>query len=140
MQCSTHSLFMYSEEELAYKFNAAHPFNQYRLVLTVDLLKSIQALDKDLVVKPEAATETDLLRVHSRDYIEAVKSLSQAHPSTEARAKAAQFGLHTEDTPYFPGMHDAASLLSGGSLLAADAVMSGRTMHALHLGGGLHHA
>ena len=36
-------------------------------------------------------------------------------------------------------MHEAASLLVGGTLTAADYVMTGKARHALNLGGGLHH-
>jgi acetoin utilization protein AcuC len=54
--------------------------------------------------------------------------------------KAPQYGLDTEDTPHFAGMHEAASMVVGGTILAAELVMSGRRPHALHLGGGLHHA
>ena len=40
-QCS----FIFSEELLKYKFNSDHPFNQFRLKLTVDLLDRLNALD-----------------------------------------------------------------------------------------------
>ena len=69
---------------------------------------------------------------------------SLAHSSWTADAAlialAQQFGLHTDDTPYFAGMHQAASAIVSGSVAAADAVMSGRTNHAYHMAGGLHHA
>ncbi|MNS39240.1 Acetoin utilization protein AcuC [compost metagenome] len=37
-------------------------------------------------------------------------------------------------------MHEASSYIAGGTLTAVKAVMSGSATHALHLGGGLHHA
>ena len=40
-QCS----FIYSDELLNYKFNSHHPFNQFRLKLTVDLLNKLNALN-----------------------------------------------------------------------------------------------
>lgn len=49
------------------------------------------------------------------------------------------YGLGTEDTPIFPRMHEASALLVGGTLTAVDAVMTGQSLHALNLGGGLHH-
>lgn len=36
-------------------------------------------------------------------------------------------------------MHEASALLVGGTLTAVDAVMTGQSLHALNLGGGLHH-
>ena len=52
---------------------------------------------------------------------------------------AESYGLGTDDTPIFTNMHEASSLLVGGTLTAVDYVMSGKALHALHLGGGLHH-
>ena len=37
-------------------------------------------------------------------------------------------------------MHRITSQLVGGSITAAEQVMSGQARYALHLGGGLHHA
>src|SRR5690625_6933717 len=50
-----------------------------------------------------------------------------------------EYGLGTEETPMFTGMHEASSYLVGGTLTAVDAVLEGKANHALHLGGGLHH-
>jgi acetoin utilization protein AcuC len=52
----------------------------------------------------------------------------------------ANFGLGTEDTPVFEGIHEAASAVVGGTLAACREVWSGRTRHAVNLVGGLHHA
>ena len=68
-QCS----FIFSEELLNYKFNSNHPFNQFRLKLTVDLLQRINALDNKQVVPPRMATEEELSLVHDPSYIAAVK-------------------------------------------------------------------
>jgi acetoin utilization protein AcuC len=128
--------FIYSEELLNYKFNNHHPFNQFRLKLTVDLLKRINALDLEHIVPPRMATETELALIHDAGYIEAVKMAGWGQLPDE---KAESYGLGTEDTPIFPNMHEASSLLVGGTLRAVDLVMTGKAQHALHLGGGLHH-
>ncbi|WML47278.1 acetoin utilization protein AcuC [Neobacillus sp. PS3-34] len=130
------SVFIYSEELLKYKFNSHHPFNQFRLKLTLDLLKKMHAINDSLIVPPRMATEEELCMIHDPDYVNAVKlaGLNQLE-----KEKAENFGLGTEDTPVFPGMHEASALLVGGTLTAVDQVMSGQADHALHLGGGLHH-
>ncbi|TBL78294.1 acetoin utilization protein AcuC [Paenibacillus thalictri] len=133
-------LFIYDGQETTYKFNDDHPFNQKRLVMTVDLLQRVGALPESAVMAPVAAAETQLLRIHGDAYVQAVKALSSPSPDPLWIAQAGKFGLDTEDTPFFPNMHEATSLVVGGSIAAAEAVMSGRTDHALHLGGGLHHA
>jgi len=131
-QCS----FIFSEELLKYKFNDNHPFNQFRLQLTVDLLQHINALAPEQIVPPKMASEEELALVHDRSYIEAVK---KAGEGTLPKEIAENYGLGTEDTPVFPHMHEASSLLVGGTLMAVDQVMTGKALHALHLGGGLHH-
>ncbi|WP_240417445.1 acetoin utilization protein AcuC [Paenibacillus periandrae] len=134
------AFFIYDESETGYRFNEDHPFNQKRLKVTVDLLRSLDTLPDQAILSPTAALDEQLLAVHSADYINEVKLLSEAVPNPEAIHQASRYGLDTEDTPYFQGMHAVTSTVVGGSLLAVDTVMSGRSEHALHLGGGLHHA
>lgn len=128
--------FVFSEELLKYKFSSHHPFNQFRLKLTVDLLNKLHALNPEQVLPPRMATDEELALIHDHSYIEAVKKAGQGQLSKEI---AENYGLGTEDTPVFPNMHEASALLVGGTLTAVDEVMSGRALHALHLGGGLHH-
>ncbi|WP_251549629.1 acetoin utilization protein AcuC [Neobacillus muris] len=128
--------FIYSEEQLNYKFSGHHPFNQFRLKLTVDLLERLHALNPNHIIPPRMATEEELTLIHDPSYIEAVKKAGLGELSNEI---AENYGLGTEDTPVFAHMHEASSLLVGGTLTAVDEVMSGRVLHAVNLGGGLHH-
>jgi acetoin utilization protein AcuC len=135
-----HPVFIYDDHEIGYRFNDEHPFNQMRLTLTVDLLRELGALPDERVVSPTAAAEQLLLAVHSSYYVQAVKTLSGDVPQPDWPELAARHGLDTEDTPYFRRMHEITSTVVGGSVRAVDTVMSGQADHALHLGGGLHHA
>jgi len=128
--------FVFSDELLNYKFSNHHPFNQFRLKLTVDLLNKLNALAPEQIVPPKMASEEELALIHDRSYIEAVKKAGQGQLLNEI---AENYGLGTEDTPIFSNMHEASSLLVGGTLTAVDQVMTGKALHALHLGGGLHH-
>jgi acetoin utilization protein AcuC len=128
--------FVFSEELLNYKFSNNHPFNQFRLKLTVDLLHRLNALDNRQVVPPRIATDEELSLVHDPSYIDAVKMAGEGKLPLQV---AENYGLGTEDTPIFPNMHEASALLVGGALTAVDQVMTGQAVHALHLGGGLHH-
>lgn len=130
------SVFIYSDDFLKYKFSKDHPFNQFRLKLTVDLLKKSHALKEENILAPRMATEEELCLVHDPSYVQAVKKAGHGELPKEV---AENYGLGTEDTPIFPNMHEASSLLVGGTLTAVDEVMSGRSLHALSLGGGLHH-
>lgn len=133
---SDSSVFVYSDELLKYKFSNNHPFNQVRLKLTLDLLKKAKAIDDHHIVPPRHATDEELCLIHDSNYVKAVK-LAGLGKLSEAAAEG--YGLGTEDTPIFSGMHEASSLLVGGTLTAVDYVMNGKAQHALHLGGGLHH-
>lgn len=130
------SVFIYTEEYNKYHFRKDHPFNQARVISTYDLLKASGALADDQLKPPRLASIEELLLVHDKHYVEAVIAASEGKLSEE---KAIDFGLGTEDTPMFEGMHEAASLLVGGTLTAVEYVMEGKAKHALNLGGGLHH-
>ncbi|WP_153127187.1 acetoin utilization protein AcuC [Peribacillus tepidiphilus] len=130
------AVFVYSEEQLKYKFNNNHPFNQFRLKLTLDLLEKCGGIQKEDIIPPRMATDEELELIHDPSYIEAVKQAGNGNLSED---RASSYGLGTEDTPIFPGMHEASAMLVGGTLTAVDYVMSGKALHALNLGGGLHH-
>ena len=133
---SEESVFIFSPEQLKYKFSPNHPFNQARLKLTLDLLVKSNAIEKKQIVPPRAAAREELLLLHDSQYVDAVHMAGHGKLPDEL---AESYGLATEDVPIFPNMHEASSLLVGGSLTAVDYVMSGRAKHALNLGGGLHH-
>lgn len=126
-----------------YRFHEDHPFHPIRFELTKDLLVACGALQTDRIMYPllQQEAEQEVARIHRDDYIRAVAALSGQSPIQDDVRLAAQYGLGADgDTPYFPGIHEAATGIVAGSLAAAEAVMSGRVSHALHLAGGLHHA
>lgn len=135
--CSAQYLF--APGYLAYDFGPEHPLRPERGAALQDLLHRTRLLrgERLRVVEPAPATESELLLAHSEAYVETVHALSSGIPDPE-RAEAA--GLGEGDTPAFPGMHDAAALLVGGTLTAARTVMRGEADHAFNPGGGLHHA
>lgn len=127
---------IYSPEEERYLFHEQHPFTPLRYRATMDLLRATRLLDQEEVVPARPATWAELSLVHSPHYLEAVEAASRGLPLPDA----ATFGLGSEDNPIFPGMHEAAALVVGGTIVAAERVMRGQCQHALHLAGGLHHA
>ncbi|WP_096436160.1 acetoin utilization protein AcuC [Alteribacter populi] len=130
------AVFIYSPEQLSYRFNEGHPFNQKRLEVTNDLLHKIGALDKEDIRIPRMAKIEELLLIHDNEYVEAVKqaSIGKSQPSFTST-----YGIGSDDTPSFTGMHEAASWLVGGTLTAVDCIFEEGYQHALNLGGGLHH-
>ncbi|MBY0222313.1 acetoin utilization protein AcuC [Mammaliicoccus sciuri] len=128
--------FIFSPDQLNYEFSETHPFNQKRIILTKDLLEEIHAIQPDEIVVPRSATDEELLLAHDAKYIEIVKKASKGEVSENI---GSIYGIGTEDTPFFPNMHEASALLVGGTLTAIEEVMEGRSRFALNLGGGLHH-
>lgn len=128
--------FIYSEDLLNYHFHSDHPFNQTRVLLTKELLQATGTLHSDDIVAPRIATDDELALFHDTDYIQAVK---KAGHGKLTEAEQMEYGIGTEDTPVFAGMHEASATLVGGTLTAVDQVLEGHVKHALNLGGGLHH-
>jgi acetoin utilization protein AcuC len=126
-----------------YRFSDDHPFHPVRLELTEDLLRNCDALDNAHIAPSFSSEEAERIirEIHRKDYIDRVVELSGDDPTPQAISEADRFGLEADgDTPFFLGIHEAAVAISAGSMAAADAVMSGKADHALHLAGGLHHA
>ncbi|MBK3496046.1 acetoin utilization protein AcuC [Viridibacillus sp. YIM B01967] len=130
------AVFVYSDNQLGYKFSDTHPFNQKRLTLTVDLLNELGALNKDDIVEPRIATDEEILLGHDAKYVDIIKKAGHGELSNE---QGEPYGIGTEDTPIFPFMHEASAHIVGGTLTACDYVMQDKVKHAANLGGGLHH-
>jgi acetoin utilization protein AcuC len=86
------------------------------------------------MISPEPATDGVLETVHDPEYVEAVRRAGRE------LAPDLRFGLGTTDDPVFPGMHEAAALVVGATMAAAQAVWSGDARHAVNVAGGHHHA
>src|SRR5215471_5892537 len=122
---------------MAYRLSEDHPLQPLRVKLTVDLIREL-GLDAGVdVVAPRQATDQEIGLCHSARYIELVRRLSEG-ASVDREAVGAGFG--SPDNPVAPGMHDACATVVGASLVAAEAVHSGATLHAFTPAGGLHHA
>ncbi len=128
--------FVFSKEQLGYSFAKDHPFNQQRLLLTVDLLEELGVLQEEHFVAPRMATDEEILLAHHENYVEIVKKAGEGKLK---EGEGLPFGIGTEDTPIFKNMHEASAQLVGGTLTAVDEVMEGRARYAVNLGGGLHH-
>ncbi len=120
-----------------YDHGPAHPLRPARVILTRRLITDYGIVDGSAVVETPArdATDEELGLVHAARYIDAVRRSPQAVGGTWW-----EFGLGNPDNPIFPHMHEAAARVVGASLVAAEAVWSGRAEHAFNPAGGLHHA
>lgn len=121
----------------AYNFGPGHPMSPKRLDLTTTLARELGILDLPQVDVVEAfiASDDELATVHERDYIAAVRRAGE-DPARHDPAR----GLGTDDDPAFAGMHQASARIAGGSLVTANAILSGSVPRAINFGGGMHHA
>lgn len=125
-------LLVYGPRSTDYDFGPSHPLTPRRFGPGIDLLRAVGAVPG---LAPEPARDADLLRCHSRHYLDVVKRFS-ADPYGFPEAGIGDGG----DDPPFADMHDAAAAVAGGSLAAMEAILLGDVEHAHHPGGGLHHA
>ena len=131
---------IWSEDFLSYRWAHTHPMNPVRLALTMTLAQSLGVLDGISTVPPCEIDDSALTVVHSQDYIDAVRAVGSGTASLSGPLLERLFGLGDSDNPVFDGMHEAARLLVGGTLAAAQAVGSGSVRRAVNIGGGMHHA
>src|SRR5262249_46510522 len=119
-------------------FGPEHPLAPIRVELTIELARALGVFDADgvAVVAPDPATDAQLGLVHAADYVEAVRQAG----TTGSIAVAGPHRLGTPDDPILPRMHEAAALVAGATLGAAQAMWSGRAEHGANIAGGLHHA
>jgi acetoin utilization protein AcuC len=129
-------LLVWDERMLAYDLGGHHPLHPVRWALTWQLADRLGVLDGIDLVAPRPADDSLLERIHTPGYVAAVKAAS----GPEGRRSRHGHGLGTSDNPVFPGMHDAAALIAGGSVTAARAIAAGTVDRAVSLAGGLHHA
>ena len=109
-----------------YGFGSFHPFDPKRFSKFVELIKTEPVMDEAIEIREApAATDKELLLVHSKRYLEHVENAEM----NKTRL--------SPDTPMKPGISEAARRIVGGTLEAAKALKDNDI--TLNMGG-LHHA
>jgi acetoin utilization deacetylase AcuC-like enzyme len=86
-------------------------------------LVEVSGLMEHLVqLKPRAATEDEILKLHTREYVDRIK-----------RESSAVGGDAGDFTPFGPGSYEIALLAAGGCITAVDAVLDGTVDNAYAL-------
>ena len=125
-------LLVYGPRSTTYDFGPSHPLTPRRFGPAIDLLEVVGAKPG---LSPEPVPDAELEPCHAPGFVRVVRGFS-SDPFGLANAGISEYG----DVPPFPGMHEAAAMVAGGSLRAMDAILRGDVEHAFHPGGGLHHA
>ena len=130
--------FVYDDALAGHVLSETHPMKPVRLRYTYELLQAYRAFDatNSALVEPRSATEEEVLRFHTRPYLDAVKAASRADDTVDHSA----FGFGPGDNPVYEGMYEAASRSTGASLKGAEMLASGEADAVFNISGGLHHA
>ncbi len=128
---------VHSPEMEEYRLSPTHPLKPERFTLALELARQWGLVGEGgaIVVRPDPATDAELLFAHDAGYVAAVKRAS-ADPGRWPGG----FGIGPGDTPAFAHMHEAAALAAGGTARALRDVVAGVSPRAFNLAGGLHHA
>ena len=125
------SLRLYYGDALArYGFGAGHPFGPDRLGAFWKECTARGLHRRARVAAPVQAGEPDILRFHTRAYVERVRTQSVDGEGF----------LDYGDTPAFPGVYEAAATVVGSTLDAVAHSVSGAAPRAFVPIAGLHHA
>ena len=125
------TLRLYHGDALAeYGFGAGHPFGPDRLGAFWNECVARRLDQRAQLAAPVQASEAELLRFHTREYIERVKFQS----------KTGVGYLDGGDTPAFLGVYEAAATVVGTTLDAVAHSVSGQAPRAFIPIAGLHHA
>lgn len=128
---SPSTIGVYAGKELeSYGFGHGHPFGPDRLTAFRDALDASALASRLRMLAPVQARNDDLLRFHTKDYLELVR----------ARSHAGEGFLDAGDTPAFPGIYEGALWVVGSVLDAVARIVSGELRRALVPIAGLHHA
>jgi acetoin utilization protein AcuC len=130
--------FIYTDAYFDYDYGLTHPLKIVRLKLAYELIKACGLLSLSSVqyIPTQKAEDEDLALFHSRDYLQALKQVSDGHFDQDVYA----YGLGPGDNPIFKGLYDWSLWVVGATLQAIDFVMNGEGDIAFNIAGGLHHA
>src|ERR1700735_1296765 len=105
----------------------AHVFPSQKYRLVHDKLLADQVAIPDDFLAPQPATDADILRVHSQDYVYKLKNGSLTNAE-----------ILRMEIPYSKELVEACWLAAGGSILAGQQALA--DAWAARIGGGLPHA
>ena len=117
----------YHEDYNKYDLGMDHPLVGNKPKKSMEFFKEKNIMKDIKLFSPKEATEEDLLRAHSKSYVNRVKELSKTG------------GMLSSDTPAPIGIYNVASLATGGSLLGGKKLFEDFNIMTNPLAG-FHHA
>lgn len=130
--------YYYHHDVGNYHYGPRHPMKPQRLAAIHSLVVNY-GLDKEmLVLKPPRATAIEMMRFHSKDYIDFLYRVSP-RTADQFESLFPQFNIG-EDCPIFDGIYNMNALCTGASLSGATRLNHGMSDIAINWSGGMHHA
>ncbi len=107
--------FVYDDIFLKHEMPAGHPESSERLVKILDTLKNSDVWNKLVLLKPRRAGEEDILKVHTKEYFDTVKTFT---------------GYYDPDTYISDNSFEAAMFAAGAVIEAIDRCKKGEIERA----------
>jgi acetoin utilization protein AcuC len=126
------SAIVYGDAALEYDFGPEHPLTPRRFPPSIDLIRTLGATN---FIEPRIASDDEIARLHTGEYIETVRRFA-----ADPWGQSPHAGIGPGDCPPFDNMHVASARVVGGSLEGVDRILKGEVKHAFNPAGGLHHA
>ncbi|MBL7153734.1 MAG: acetoin utilization protein AcuC [Phycisphaerae bacterium] len=132
------AVFIHSSALEKFSYPEHCPFDTDRAGRVRKVLNSMGLLlgDGRSEVAPVVAKRETLRKFHPTHYLHALRNAARGRWNVEML----NMGIGTVDCPVFAGMHDYPVLAAGGTLTAADILLSGSAAVAFNPSGGFHHA
>uniref|UniRef100_A0A674PF87 Histone deacetylase 3 n=1 Tax=Takifugu rubripes TaxID=31033 RepID=A0A674PF87_TAKRU len=130
--------YFYDPDVGNFHYGAGHPMKPHRLSLTHSLVLHYGLYKKMMVFKPYKASQHDMCRFHSEDYIDFLQKVSPNN--MQGFTKSLNTFNVGDDCPVFPGLFEFCSRYTGASLQGATQLNHKICDIAINWAGGLHHA
>ena len=117
-------------------YRSSHPLAIPRTSLALDLIRAYGAVADEEFVKARSAAPDELAWFHTPEYLAALRT-AEARGRFEEGDRS-RFGLGNLENPYFEQIYTIPATATGGSIVAAEALLAGRV--AFNPAGGMHHA
>ncbi|CAG8474315.1 9866_t:CDS:10 [Ambispora gerdemannii] len=117
-------------------YNFGHPMKPHRMRMVHDLVLNYGLVKK--MESPDRASTRHLTRFHTDEYIDFLYRVTPENVE-ELSQQQTRFNVG-EDCPIFEGLFEFCSISAGGSIGAANKLISGESDIAINWSGGLHHA
>eukprot|EP00123_Amoebidium_parasiticum_P015817 comp23160_c0_seq1/m.37462 comp23160_c0_seq1/g.37462 ORF comp23160_c0_seq1/g.37462 comp23160_c0_seq1/m.37462 type:complete len:430 (-) comp23160_c0_seq1:670-1959(-) len=130
--------YFYDSDVGNFHYGPGHPMKPQRLALTHNLVLNYGLYKKMEVYRPYRATEADMQRFHSYDYIDFLRRVTPENMD-EFQKYFSRFNIG-DDCPVFPGVFEFSTISTGGSLEGAVKLNNQTCSTAINWAGGLHHA